>query len=279
MQGVSRDVPERHPSHGKYLYAAGAAAAERLRLLDGIFNPATRELLLKAGLAPGWRVADIGCGIGLNVMWMAERVGPNGTATGIDMSEDQVRLALRNAQAAGINNAVFEQGSATATGLPRGVFDLVYCRFLLCHLTNPGAAVEEMASLLKPGGVLACEDFIASTIATYPETRAYVRLLEIYPIMDAKRGVDSNAGAKLHRYFQGAGFRNPEIALKQPAFLRGEEKRFWELTLREAIPAIVEAGVARRQDLEQICEDMRAIADNDTILLAVTTVVQAWARK
>jgi ubiquinone/menaquinone biosynthesis C-methylase UbiE len=279
MPGVNPGDPERQASHGKYIFAAGAAAAERLWLLDRIFNPTTRELLLNTGLAPGWRVADIGCGIGLNAIWMAERVGPNGSATGIDMSEEQTRIAAANAQASGIKNAFFQQGSATSTGLPRGAFDLVYCRFLLCHLTNPAVAVEEMSSLLKPGGVLVCEDFIASTIATYPETRAYVRLSEIYPIMDAKRGVDSNAGAKLHRYFQAAGFRNPEITLKQPSFLRGEEKRFWELTLREAIPAIVEAGVARREDLEQICEEMRAIAENDSILLAVTTVVQAWARK
>jgi ubiquinone/menaquinone biosynthesis C-methylase UbiE len=266
-------------SRGKYIFAAGEQAAERLRLLDRVFNPTTRELLTRAGLAPGWHVADIGCGIGLNAMWMAERVGPSGSATGVDMSEEQMRIAAGNAQASGVTNAFFRQGSATATGLPRGTFDLVYARFLLCHLTDPVAAVEEMSSLLKPGGVLVCEDFIASTIATYPETRAYVRLGEIYPIMDAKRGVDSNAGAKLHRYFQLAGFPAPEINVEQPAFLRGEEKRFWELTLREAMPAIIEAGVARREDLEQICEEMRAIAADETILLALTTVVQAWARK
>lgn len=279
MHGVNRDDPERQPSRGRYIFAAGEAAAERLRLLDRIFNPNTRELLLSVGLAPGWRVADIGCGIGLNAIWMAQRVGPNGTATGIDMNEEQMRIAAANAQAAGVTNAIFEQGSATATGLPRGAFDLVYTRFLLCHLTNPEAAMEEMASLLKPGGVLVCEDYIASTITTYPETRAYVRLVEIISIMDAKRGVDSNAGGKLHRYFHGAGFRNPQIAMKQPGFLSGDEKRFWESTLREALPAIVEAGVARREDVEQICDEMRAIAENDTVLLAVTTVVQAWARK
>lgn len=279
MHAVNRDDPERHPSHGKYIFAAGEAAAERLRLLDRIFNPTTRELLLSVGLAPGWRVADIGCGIGLNAIWMAQHVGPDGTATGIDMNEEQIGIAASNARAAGVTNAIFEQGSATATGLPPGAFDLVYARFLLCHLTHPAAAMEEMASLLKPGGWLVCEDYIASTITTYPETRAYVRLMEIISIMDAKRGVDSNAGGKLNRYFQGAGFHNPEIAMRQPAFLRGAEKRFWESTLREALPAIVEAGVARREDVEQICEEMRAIAENDTILLAVAAVVQAWARK
>ncbi len=273
-------TPSHHPeSRGRYLYAAGEAGAERLRLLDRIFNPGTRELLTRAGIAPGWHVADIGCGIGLNAIWMAERVGPSGSATGVDMSAEQVAMARANAEAAGVKNAVFRQGMATETGLPRGGFDLVYCRFLLCHLTDPVAALKEMSSLLKPGGVLACEDFIASTITTYPETRAYVRLGEIYPIMDAKRGVDSNAGAKLHRYFRAAGFDAPEIRMEQPAFLRGEEKRFWGLTLREAIPAIVEAGVARREDLEEICEEIGEIAEDETILLALTTVVQAWARK
>ncbi len=276
MLKAPSDRPE---SRGKYLFAAGEAAAARLRLLDRIFNPTTRELLTRAGLARGWQAADIGCGIGLNAMWMAERVGPNGSVTGIDMNDEQMHISRANAEAAGARNALFRQGTATATGLPRASFDLVYARFLLCHLTNPVAALEEMSSLLKNGGLLVCEDFIASAIATYPETRAYVRLSEIYPIMDAKRGVDSNAGAKLHQYFQSAGFRAPEIKMEQPAFLRGEEKRFWEMTLREAIPAIVEAGVAREEDIEQICEEMRVIAEDETILLVVTTVVQAWARK
>ena len=266
-------------SHGRYIFAAGEAAAERLRLLDRIFNPTTRELLTNVGLDTGWRVADIGCGIGLNALWMAKRVGPSGWVAGVDLSEEQMRIASANAETAGIKNVLFQQGTATQPWLPRGEFDLVYSRFLLCHLMDPVAALEEMSSLLKPGGVLVCEDFIASTIKTYPETRAYVRLSEIYPIMDAKRGVNSDAGASLHRYFQSTGFRSPEIAMKQPAFLRGEEKRFWEVTLREAMPAIVEAGVARKEDLEQICDEMRTIADDDTILLTVATVVQAWARK
>jgi ubiquinone/menaquinone biosynthesis C-methylase UbiE len=273
-------TPSDHPeSRGKYIFAAGEVAAARLRLLDRIFNPTTRELLTRAGLAPGWQAADIGCGIGLNAMWMAERVGPTGSVTGVDVSDEQMRIARANAEASGVKNALFRQGTATATGLPPASFDLVYSRFLLCHLTNPVAALEEMSSLLKSGGVLVCEDFIASAITTYPETRAYLRLTEIYPIMDAKRGVDSNAGAKLHQYFQSAGFPAPEIKMEQPAFLRGEEKRFWEMTLREAIPAIVEAGVAREEDVEQICEEMRVIAEDETILLVVTTVVQAWARK
>ncbi|MGB6876272.1 MAG: methyltransferase domain-containing protein [Candidatus Acidiferrales bacterium] len=274
-------MPTRDSSspHGKYIFAAGEAAAERLRLLDRVFNPTTRELLTNLGLAPGWQIADIGCGIGLNAMWMAERVGPSGSVTGIDMSEEQMRIAQANAGTAGIKNAFFRQGTATATGLPRASFDLVYARFLLCHLTNPVAALEEMHALLKSGGLVVCEDFISSTITTYPETRAYLRLSEIYPIMDAKRGVDSNAGAKLHQHFRSAGFRATEIKMELPAFLRGEEKRFWEMTLREAIPVIVEAGVAREEDIEQICDEMHTIAEDETILLAVTTVVQAWARK
>jgi ubiquinone/menaquinone biosynthesis C-methylase UbiE len=265
--------------HGKYLYAAGEAAAARLRLLDRIFNPSTRELLTSAGLAPGWRVADIGCGIGLNAMWMAERVAPEGTATGVDMSEEQLSMARENADALGVKNTIFHAGSATATGLPRGAFDLVYCRFLLCHLTDPVAAIREMSSLLKPGGVVVCEDFIAATIRTYPDTPVYARLREIYPQLDAKRGVDSDIGERLHEHFRAAGLSGVEIAMKQPAFLRGEEKRFWELTLREAIPSIVDAGIARPDELAHMCDEMRAIAADETILLAVTTVVQAWARK
>ena len=58
----------------------------------------------------------------------------------------------------GITNVIFVEASATATGLPRDSFDLVYCRFLLPHLVDPAACLREMLAILKPGGLLVVED-------------------------------------------------------------------------------------------------------------------------
>jgi SAM-dependent methyltransferase len=261
------------------MLATGDAAAVRLRLLDEIFGPGTREFLTTGGISRGWRVADIGCGIGLVALWIAEQVGPDGWVSAVDVSSEQLRVAERNAAEAGLKNISFHQASAYETSLPRDSFDLVCCRFLMCHLQHSLDALKEMGALLKKGGVLACEDCNDSSIVTDPPTRAYARLVEISRAVDAKRGLDSEIGLKLHRLFREAGFRSPDVSLKQVAILRGPTKQFWALTLREAAPAVIESGAVSAEELDAICTEMQAIARDETTLLVMPRVAQVWALK
>jgi len=75
------------------------------------------------------------------------------------------------------------------------------------------------------------------------------------------------------------GFSRPEAKVNQIALLRGEEKRFWELTLREAAPAILAAHASTSDELDAICEEMREIAQDESVLLMLARVTQVWARK
>ena len=173
----------------------------------------------------------------------------------------------------------FHQADAYSTGLPRHSFDMVYSRFLMCHLTNPAKALKEMRELLKKGGVLVCEDYEQDSVMTDPPTRAYARLCEISRALDAKYGLDSNIGLKLHRLFREAGFERPEVSLRQTVYLRGDEKRLWELTLREAAPVVVGAGIATEDELASLCSEMAYIARDETVLLVLARVSQVWAMK
>ena len=139
------------------MLATGNAAANRLRILHDVYGPGARELLIRAGIQKGMRVVDLGCGTGMVTQLMAELVGPTGEVIGVDYSAEQVEQA-RTILPADLANVRFIQASATDTGLTREAFDLVYCRFLLIHLTQPEAALREMRELLKPNGIIACED-------------------------------------------------------------------------------------------------------------------------
>src|SRR5262245_7486249 len=122
-----------HAAPGPYVLATGEAADYRLRILHRLYGPGTRRLLRDAGVRPGLRVADVGCGVGMVTGLLAELVGPEGQVVGIDASGEQLRQARRRLSTGG-HNARFVEASATDTGLPRESFDLVYCRFLLLHL-------------------------------------------------------------------------------------------------------------------------------------------------
>jgi SAM-dependent methyltransferase len=266
-------------SRRDYILATGNAAVDRLVLLNEIFGPGSRELLGTAGLANGMRVAEIGCGTGLVALWIATQVGAGGAVEAADISAEQLKIAEGNAVDAGLKNISFHQVSAYETNLPREEFDLVYSRFLMCHLTDPMKALSEMRALLKPGGMLVCEDHDDEGIFSYPPTLAYKRLVEISEAVNRAHGLDSNVGLKLPGLIVQAGFARPEVMVKQIAELRGPSKRFWEITLREAAPAILATGVATQGELESVCVEIRSIAEDETTLVMLARVTQVWAKK
>ena len=97
--------------------------------------------------------------------------------------------------------------------------------------------------------------------------------------VNRSHGLDSYIGLKLPRLFREGGFSQPEAKVSQIALLRGVEKRFWELTLREAAPAILAAGASTLEELDAICQEMCKIALDESILLMLARVTQVWARK
>src|SRR5215472_8381824 len=91
-------------SDSSYILATGGEAAARLLLLQKIFGTSTQNLLQAAGIMRGMKVAEIGCGIGLTTIWLAETVGPTGVVTAVDASDKQLQLAQRNLRSASLVN-------------------------------------------------------------------------------------------------------------------------------------------------------------------------------
>ena len=141
MEPLTIDTATDQASQGEYALASGAAAVHRLFVLHNIYGPAGRRLLLQAGLKRGMHVADFGCGVGAVTRMLGEMVGPSGSVTGIDVSArpDPAGDAA-SALSAGLVQRRVSRGRRMRTpGFRRHSFDLVYCRFLLLHLTDPGS--------------------------------------------------------------------------------------------------------------------------------------------
>jgi tRNA A58 N-methylase Trm61 len=80
----------RNDGEREYALATGTAATHRLRVLHSLYGPGARRVLLRAGLQPGMRVADLGCGVGTVTALLAELVGPTGHVIGVDASGEQI---------------------------------------------------------------------------------------------------------------------------------------------------------------------------------------------
>ncbi len=265
-------------SAGEYSLATGEAAVRRLTALHRVYSPTGRRILLRAGLKPGMTVADFGCGVGATTRTLAEMVGPAGSVTGVDVSADQLEQGRRLCATEGITNARFVEASAMATGLPRGSFDLVYCRYLLLHLTEPSACLREMFEILKPGGILVVEDGDLSSAGSSPAS-SLQWFADLFSRLGPTRGLDYTLERRLYHLVKAAGFPEPEIEIHQPAMTRGEERFLLKWSVEEAAPAFVAAGLVTASEMNTILADMDRDSRNPEILVLAPRMSLVWARK
>jgi SAM-dependent methyltransferase len=267
----------RGPAPGPYALATGEAAAHRLRLLHDLYGEGTRRVLLAAGLRRGMRAADLGCGVGTVTALLGEVVGPQGHVVGIDVSAAQLAQARQHLNGSGANVS-FVEASATATGLPPASFDLVYCRFLLIHLPEPERALAEMRALLKPGGILVCEDGDLTSAGSEPPS-ALGAFAQLWGRLGPRRGVDYALGRRLVQMVWGAGFQELRATFNQPVVAGGETKRLLELSVAEAGPAMIDAGLLTAEELKRTLAEMCRLSADEAVLAVMPRMTQVWALK
>jgi len=257
--------------HDGYVLGRSDAEYERLRSQAQMWEAETVRLLDRAGLTPGARCLDVGCGPGEVMRLMAECVGPEGEVLGVDVDGELGAQALAMLSGNGHRNCRFAAFDVERDPRePGGRFDLVCARLLLIHTRDPAAVLARLWEWVAPGGWLVVQDYDLLSGEVVPE----LDLIE-----DFKRvalgafwgsGRDVRLGLRLPALHLEAGIGAPDCIDAGvrigplPGFAR-----MYEAVYRSLLPVARELGIVTAQEAEEwFAEfaDRARIAGEHTVL-------------
>lgn len=267
-------------------YALGHAEDE----LDRIINVArylgdlTEHVLHLAGLAPGMRVLDVGCGPGEVTFLAARLVGPEGTIIGVDLSPEAIEKARQRAAAAGLTNVHFlAQDLADAALVVDAPVDALIGRLVLQYFADPARVLRRLLTWVKPGGVVAFQEAdMKDGVYSEPVCPLYETAIQRIAQTFTRIGAEARTGSKLAQIFEAAGLPTPQM-LSHARVERGPDSPLYALVAqmtRVMLPLMQRTGVATAEEVcvETLADRVRAEAVASNATLVNPPWIGAWTR-
>ncbi|HUH93509.1 MAG TPA: methyltransferase domain-containing protein [Casimicrobiaceae bacterium] len=249
-------------------YPFESSERERRRLLaqGELLAPLTERLLRRAGIGPGMRVLDIGCGAGDVTLAAAALVGAQGSVVGVDRDPAQAAFAAGRARASGVYHARFMVGDYREIALDAPV-DAIVGRLVLMYARDPLDALRRTLRHLKPGGVAALQESIVDydgPVFVEPRDGLAARAAQWYRDGFRHAGVQPRMGLRLPALMRAAGLDvSSDIELLLPVQHGPDGPLFATLAavVRSQLPAIVASGAATAEEIDVETLEARMIAE------------------
>jgi len=179
------------------------------------------EVAIWAGIKPGMRIADMGCGPGKTTFYLNNLVQPGGSAIGIDISQERIEYA---------NTHYLKDGIEYITGDIRnpldnqGLFDFIWIRFVLeYHLSNSFEIVKNISSILKPGGIMCLVDLDHNCLSHYGlSPRLEKALYGSMSFLEKHANFDPYVGRKLYSYLYDLEYEQIDVRIDAHHCIFGE---------------------------------------------------------
>ncbi|HEY2695354.1 MAG TPA: methyltransferase domain-containing protein [Pseudonocardiaceae bacterium] len=263
-----------------YVMGRNSAETQRLQVQANLLAPHTAHLFRLAGVSPGMRVLDIGCGAGDVSMLLAELVGPAGSVIGVDVDPVVLDLARTRAAEAGLTTVSFVHADLTELQLDEPV-DALVGRLILMHLREPAATVRTLSRLVRSGGVVSFQDYVLSRTRAVPATPLVTRTVRW--VVEAMRagGANPDIGEQIASILSDAGLS--VLGAASTGAGGGADSVVPELfaaTARSVLPTALAHGVVAETDVDidglagQLARELKEAS----ALGWPPELVAAWAR-
>lgn len=250
-------------SDADYVLGVSAAEQERLRAQGDAVGPMTLRLLTQAGIGPGMRVLDVGCGAGDVSLLAARLVGASGEVVGVDREPQMVEAARRRAHDLALANIRFVEGDFRELGAGEGVFDAAVGRLVLMYQADATDAVRRLTRAVRSDGLVLFQEYDSTLPPTslvpmplHVKVRGWIwRTLE-------RSGADIHMGFKLFHTLRAAGLAR--IEMRAEAIVATPQTRYPTVPLvRVLLPKMVAYGIASEQEVGIETLEARLEAERD----------------
>ncbi len=176
---------------------------------------------LWAGLKPGMRVADIGCGSGKTTYYLHKLSQPGGNAIGIDGSDQRLNYARKHHSADGIE---YVCKNLLDSLVDLGMFDFIWIRFVLEYFRSKSFdIVRNVARILNPGGILCLIDIDCNCLRFFGfSERLEEAVIGIMSALESNADFDPYIGVKLYTYIYDLGFQDIDVRVSPHHLTFGE---------------------------------------------------------
>jgi len=188
-----------------YIHGTQPAEQARLRLLNELTNKSFIDFLQ---IEETNSVLEVGSGLGILAQEVA-RLVLKGEVVGVEYSREQLTLVKTSSP-----NLHFTQGDAHALEFEDDHFDVVYCRYVLEHLSYPLQALKEMHRVLKPNGKVFVQENNILVNVFYPECPRFEALWKQFAMLQERLGGDALIGKKLLPLLKQAGFQDIRLSIQ-----------------------------------------------------------------
>ncbi len=261
-----------------YSLSVGENDLARMTLLNDIYMSYCIDFLFENGLKQGLSIADVGCGPGNVSLWLAEQVGETGKVVAIDNSDEQLNVLNKRIAEKQFKHISTYQCDIYEIDQLNEKFDIIFCRFLFIHLSQPLIAIKKLYELLKPGGCLILGELDNSTWSSYPVNEALEQDRNLLCTVGLKKGADFCIGPKLYGYLRQANFNIMNVKIAQPV-LFGKHRDYIFLKCKAWAQAYFEFGLISSDALEERIKHLYDLAHDDNYLIEAAKMYFLCGRK
>jgi SAM-dependent methyltransferase len=246
-------------SNTDYLLGVNQTELERLQFQHRVWQSVTDKFFDRLNIRPGWKCLDVGAGPGFVAVDLRTRVGDRGEVTALEPSTFYLDWFRGQSKVRGWTNIKYIQGRAEEADLPEGYFDLVFSRWVISFVPDPETFLARLIASLKPGGIIALQDYYYEGLSLYPIGGPFDRMRDAVKTYYRSQGGDPYIAGKIPMIFRKHGVRvidytpnclagGPESGITEWA------DRFFSVHTQ----AMIDRGIINQKEGEAILADWRS---------------------